>query len=327
MEQIESSYSTLSCKGLLDKVIPNYAMGKVENCIFWERGFNDTYKIKGEDADYILRVYRFGRRSLDDIEFEVDVLLHLNRMNVAVSYPLAKSDGTYITPVSTAEGVRYAIVTAFAKGIPFTYENLDEAYLYGESVARVHNATEGFKSKRRRLKLDEKFLIDDPIALVKGFSGIKSEDVEYIIRLSSRLSAYLAQVDSASLDYGFCHGDFHGWNAHKSSRGVEFFDFDFCGYGFRSYELSVFRWSARLRGKESERWSEFVSGYQSIRKIKQVDLDLTVAFMAVRDIWLIGQHIENTGVFGQNWMNMEYFKKRVNFLKKLEEELFGGSLS
>ena len=322
MINIGSSYSILSSKELLNKVIPNYPIGKAHDCIFLESGFNDTFLIKGEQQDHILRVYRIGRKTLDDINFEVEVLLHLKAMNIGVSHPIQRSDGSYITPISTAEGVRYGIVTPFAKGKPFTYANLDEAHIYGESVAKIHNATENFSSTYQRQPLDDNYLINAPLVSIQDFSNISQEHTEYIRQLSSRLSKRLKEMKQSDLDYGFCHGDTHGWNAHISSRGVEFFDFDFCGYGLRAYELSVFRWSARLRDKENERWNEFISGYRSVKAIREADLELVPLFMAIRDIWLIGQHIQNTAVFGRNWMNESYFQKRIDFLKTLESEIF-----
>lgn len=322
---IGSVYSVLSADELLEKVVSNYPLGNVRNCILWERGFNDTYKIETECNDYILRVYRCDRRTLEDIEFEVGVLLHLESRNVSVSFPLGRIDGEYITAVSTAEGVRYAIVTRYAEGAPFTYGSLSEAFLYGEHVAMVHVATDGFESKYDRKILDGKYLIEDPVHSILRLPGIRLEYKEYIEVLGRKLSVHLEEMSRNNLDYGFCHGDFHGWNAHHTGDDVEFFDFDFCGFGLRAYDLATFRWAARLRDKETERWEEFVRGYRSKRAIESVDLDLTAVFMAIRDIWLIGQHIGSTAVSGRNWINNDYFEKRIKFLQKLEIEIFTGS--
>lgn len=322
MLSIAPVYSTLSTNELCEKVIPAYPIEKIKSCTLWERGFNDTYKIEGESKNYILRIYRSDRRTLDDIEFEVDALLHLKNNNVKVSYPIARKDGNYITPLSTAEGVRFAVITRFAQGEPFTYESQSgDASLYGKHVAIVHSATDGFKSDLKRPKLNEDFLIKAPLASIKNYSGMKHEHKEYINQFALKLSELFPQSSDEKLDYGFCHGDFHGWNAHKTSSDVEFFDFDFCGFGLRSYELSVFRWCAKLKGKENERWEDFISGYRSIRDISEADLALTTAFMAVREIWLMGQRIDNMAVFGRSWMDTKYINKRIKFLNELESEL------
>lgn len=322
MLSIKPSYSTLSTIELLDKLIPSYRIENVKDCIYWERGFNDTYKIVTEEQNYILRVYRFGWRTLEEIEFEVEALLYLKDKNADISYPIMRRDGGYITPINAAEGVRYALVTMYAKGEPFAYDDLDDAYLYGVNVAKIHSCSEGFLSKRFRPELDSNLLIKAPLKLINQFLDHRPEDLKFINYFSSILAAYLDEACMDSLDYGFCHGDFHGWNAHKSLHRVEFFDFDFCGFGLRAYDLAVFRWSARLGGKEEERWNEFVRGYKSLREISEADLNLTTVFIGIRDIWLIAKHIEGSNVLGSNWLNSRYFDKRMEFLKKLYDDYF-----
>lgn len=319
MLSIDASYSTLSSEELLRKVIPSYNVGQVKDCIFWERGFNDTYKIVGPDRNYILRVYGFGRRTLENIKYEIDVLLYLNNKSVNVSCPISRTDGEYVTTIATAEGLRYAILTTYAEGVPFVYESVDDSYLYGVHVAKIHACSEGFVSKYSRPKLDELFLVAEPLSFINNFKNIKPEDLQFINKFSSTLLAHIR--NSKGLDYGFCHGDFHGWNAHRLSHDVEFFDFDFCGYGLRTYDLSVFRWGARRRGNELEQWDAFIRGYSSIRKITEDDLNLTKFFVGIRDIWLIGQHINYAKVHGQNFLNTQYFAQRIEFLKKLDAEL------
>ena len=98
----------------------------------------------------------------------------------------------------------------------------------------------------------------------------------------------MQDIRDQDADYGLCHGDFHGWNAHYHADTLTFFDFDDCGYGWRAYDLAVFRWDARLDEKEDERWEAFVKGYRSKREISDADLKLTTTFMAIRDIWLMG---------------------------------------
>ena len=84
----------------------------------------------------------------------------------------------------------------------------------------------------------------------------------------------------------------------------------------------MFRWDARLAGKERERWEAFVRGYETKRKISDVTLKLTTAFMAIRDIWLMGLHMGNATDFGRDWLDDDYIDRRIKFLKAIEEEYF-----
>lgn len=322
METVRASYSTIACEDLVAKLLPNYNLGSVEDCFYWQRGFNDTYQVVCDSGRYTLRIYRMDRRALSDIEFEIDALLHLKAQGVPVSAPLARHDGNYLTPLLAPEGVRYALITPFAKGAPLNYENHDNAFLYGQHVGEIHEKTSTFKTEHWREKIDKKTLIDIPLTIIGGFKGVNEDHTKYIAEFGAKLTDRLAAADLAGLDYGFCHGDFHGWNAHQLENSIEFFDFDFCGYGWRSYELAVFRWSRRLHGDEEKLWPMFLSGYQSKRDVGQFDLELIPVFIAIRDIWLISQHIDNAGVFARSWINDRYFSERVEFLKKIESEIF-----
>ena len=69
----------------------------------------------------------------------------------------------------------------------------------------------------------------------------RPEDVAYVMALGDRLRDRLqAMVD---LEIGFCHGDFHGWNACEKDGSFTFYDFDCCGWGYRAYDLAVFPWA------------------------------------------------------------------------------------
>ena len=144
----------------------------------------------------------------------------------------------------------------------------------------------------------------------------------FLENFAARLLKSMQDIHHQSKDYGLCHGDFHGWNAHSSEGIVTFFDFDDCGYGWRAYDLAVFRWDARLEEKESERWEAFVKGYKSKRDIADSDLALTTVFVAIRDIWLMGEHMANAKDFGRGWMDDEYIDERIKFLKAIAEEHF-----
>ena len=83
-----------------------------------------------------------------------------------------------------------------------------------------------------------------------------------------RIRSYLERIPSPK--QGFCHGDFHAANAHLTEGNtVTFFDFDCCGFGYRAYDIAIFKWDSRLMGKEkeTERWEAFLRGYMGLRDL------------------------------------------------------------
>ncbi|MGB0848454.1 MAG: phosphotransferase enzyme family protein [Thiolinea sp.] len=322
MLNISASYSTLAATDLLEHVVPQYQVKSPIRCEFWLRGLNDTYKITAKTDNYILRVYRKDWRTLSQIKFEVDALNYLHEQGANVSYPIKRLDGEYVTTLNTPEGVRYVIVTAFAEGAALSYDDVQDAYIYGANVADIHTLSAGFASEHPRFELDHVRLLSEPLECIRPFLAHRPECWKFLENFGARLLSFMEAIRDQDADYGLCHGDFHGWNAHYHSDTLTFFDFDDCGYGWRAYDLAVFRWDARLDKKENERWAAFIKGYRSKRDISDADLKLTTTFMAIRDIWLMGEHMGNAKDFGRGWMGDEYIDERIAFLKAIEEEHF-----
>jgi Ser/Thr protein kinase RdoA (MazF antagonist) len=319
-----ATYSTLSTQALLTELLPDYDIDTPVECEFLHRGLNDTYLIKtSRQAKYILRVYRLGWRSLSEILYELAVLTHLNQQNIPVSIPLARKDGNFIRTLAAPEGERYTVLFTCAPGKNFSYEETEEAFFYGQAAARIHNAMDTFTSEHQRFALDLDHLIDLPLQAIAPRLVHRPEDWDYLQTLGCLLRQRIAAFPPDALEQGFCHGDFHGWNAKiTEDKIITFFDFDCCGVGWRAYELAVFRWSARLGEKENDHWEPFLQGYQTERALNEIDLQAVPLFIGIRHIWLLGLHTGNGHHWGYDWMNDRYFDRAMKFFRQWETEYF-----
>jgi len=90
------TYSTLSVDALATWLEARYRLGAVTACRFLHRGLNDSYLVEAARARYVLRVYRGGWRTADEIGYEIAVLEHLGRKGVAVALPVRGRDGAAI---------------------------------------------------------------------------------------------------------------------------------------------------------------------------------------------------------------------------------------
>lgn len=313
--KIGATYSTLSSAQLLENILANYKIPAAYRCEFWARGLNDTYKVFTKNGNYSLRVYRHGWRTLSEIEFEIEALVFLNNAGAEIAYPIEKREGGYVIPIRAPEGKRYAILTKWVEGSTPDYESPGNAFRYGKSVAKLHNLSSGFQSKYERYKIDLDHLFHDPIRSIKKYISHRETDVKLLENYESMLSKIVSSVSVQELDFGFCHGDIHGHNAHDVNGVITHFDFDCCAYGYRAYELATFKWSAKLWNKESERWPEFLDGYKSERDISEKNLTLIEPYIAIRDIWLLGLHIDNTKDISNGWINDKYINNRMDLLK------------
>lgn len=320
------THSILSAKALSEAVVADYALATSTECLLFRMGLNDTYLLKTKDTPHVLRIYRRGRRSLSEIHYELEVLLHLQRAGIAVSAPVRRQDGTLVGTIIAPEGVRYMALSTYAPGKEPTYDTADddEAYVYGKVAAQIHTATETFQSQYPRVALDLEHFIEIPLRSIQPLLAHRPEDWEYLQTLSETLRRQVMQIPLSSLEQGFCHGDFHGGNAHiQDDKTLTMFDFDCCGVGWRAYDIAVFRWGARLRKKEQEQWPAFLRGYRDERYISELDVHATPYFVALRHLWLLGLHTGNRQDWGIGWMNDAYFDDALKFLREWEAEHLG----
>ena len=95
-----------------------------------------------------------------------------------------------------------------------------------------------------------------------------------------------------------------------------FFDFDFCGAGWRSYDLANFLWGLSLNKheKRAEKWKAFLEGYRGQRPIRRADLAAVPLFVAARELWILGLQLGNLDRWGRWWVNDGYFDFHLKFL-------------
>lgn len=245
--------------------------------------------------------------------------MYLHKKGASVAVPVERKDGGFITAILAPEGERYAIVTQYAEGTILTFDDARDALTFGQAAAAIHCCSSGFKPRVFRHRLDLNHLIEQPLANIKPYLSHRVSDWECLRALATRLARRVTSAGVDSLDYGFCHGDFHGENAHEQDGKVTHFDFDCCGFGWRSYDLATFKWTIRLLGKEHKLWDSFLDGYRSVREIADLDLSLVETFVGIRDIWYFGL---NTGSsLAQGWLNDRYVDFHLDFLKGVGETI------
>jgi Ser/Thr protein kinase RdoA (MazF antagonist) len=319
------THSILSTAALLALVLPDYQIGAPIDCKLLGCGLNDTYLVKTTDAQFILRAYRATWRSVAEIHYELDVLNHLDRSGVAVAVPIARKDGGFISDLHAPEGTRRVALFRYAPGQELTHDQ-EQSYQYGQAAAAIHTATDGFTSIHQRARIDLSHLIDQPLAAIQPFLEHRPEDWEYLQQIAAIVREHIAGLPVEQLDSGFCHGDFHGGNAHiDAQKQITFFDFDCSGPGWRAYDIAVFRWG---RGRQVGTWEAFLKGYTERRPLNDLDLAAVPWFVAARHIWLLGLHTANSQDWGSGWINDAYFDNGgaggLEFLREWDSEHLQG---
>lgn len=116
--------SLLDPAALLALISRDYRLTGLERVVLLRSLVNDVYRVDTTDRTYVLKVYRSGWRSPDEVAWEVDLIAHLHRAGVAVSPPVARTDGDPIGVIDAPEGPRPAMLSEFTAGSdppqPFT---------------------------------------------------------------------------------------------------------------------------------------------------------------------------------------------------------------
>jgi Ser/Thr protein kinase RdoA (MazF antagonist) len=109
---------------------------------------------------------------------------------------------------------------------------------------------------------------------------------QYVKDLAPKLRKKISEIDFNEDDFGIIGGDFHGDNHFftKDNR-LTHFDFELCSYGWRVFDLAVFR---HYKGRSDKLWNRFLKDYQSIRPLKAYELESIPAFVIIRQIWEMG---------------------------------------
>jgi Ser/Thr protein kinase RdoA (MazF antagonist) len=314
-------HSLPSGKALVERVLCHYPIA-TQKCKIYKRGLNDTYLVEAEqNHPYILRVYRHGWRTLDAINFELELLHYLHSCNLPVAYPIAKTTGEFTEAIASPEGQRYAAVFSYAPGQAIGKNiNSEQSQQLGEVVASIHQATDNFTSRFSRPELDCAYLLDWAMAAISLLFQHRNSDINYFLKLSAQIKAQLVNLalPQTSPSYGICIGDVHSENAHFVGNQPTLFDFDQCGYGWRSFDIAKFIHTIHRWQLDANITKSFMQGYQKIRQLSQAEVNAIPIFIQVAHIWVMGiacAVVEEVLPYGE--FTEEWFDSKLALLSKL----------
>ncbi|OKP84768.1 hypothetical protein A3842_07875 [Paenibacillus sp. P3E] len=324
MKHFPVTYSTPSAPALLKLAAEVYNMDDLTECVLIKRGFNDTYLLAGNDRKYILRVYRYNKRTVLEISEEVQLLLELSKRGVSVSSPIPLKNDTLIGNIACPEGSRQFVLFTYVDGHPLNLKDDAQVHAFGKAVAQLHECSSNFNIEPIRKNLSLEQLINTSILSMKPFLNTQSEEWRFLSNTAERVIDHIKKIDN--LDFGMCHGDLHPGNVHIKEN-YQFFDFDFCGFGWSAYDLATIKYELLtnrviLRPADQEKkWDIFLDGYDNIRKLKKNDIRAVPWFIVVRHLWYMGAHNDNLkdhGIVDMNETSIDHF---LNILRYISDGL------
>lgn len=220
-------HSLLHAEDLAQLVAREYAIAAPVRVSLLRRGFNDTYLVTdAEGGRRVLRVYnreKYWIRSESDLRFELDLLDHLASAGLGVIRPYQRRLGDRLGRLTAPEGERCFALFTHAPGAPL-YEGAltaEQWREYGSGIARMHRAMDTFRTSHDRYDLDERILIERPLASLTRYanSGRAASDLAELGRLGKRLTGEIQRLRAVDGAWGVIHADLHRGNAHIDGDG------------------------------------------------------------------------------------------------------------
>jgi len=320
---IKTQRSIFPAKGVKDVLLPKYALDNIISCKYHSAGTNDEYLVKADKKEYVLRIYRANRRSFDQVEAEIDLLIHLKNAGFFVAQPVAKSDGSYISVLDCAEGDRPVVMFEKVAGKQAVIDE-GKSKICGRLTAQLHQQTTLIKPLNR-FAYNMQTLVNEPLAVLKKFMTDSPKEYKYMANLAKRQKAKinsLLTMDNSV--YGICHSKLNAEEIFFDEQNNPIIcNFDDFGYGWYAYDILAFLWRNKNlnvwtkedKAKTDKIWQAFLDGYNEIRPLTKNELDSILAFAPLRLIYAIASAIEKMP-YSSYGLDHEGFKWYVDKLKK-----------
>lgn len=326
MLDFEPQYSTPRIEAIGRFIDKHYGLPGPVNCRLLNRGLNDTYLVvDGSGERYVFRLSHRRSRGPADVKTETAFITHLRRAGVPVAAPVATRDGAFFLQGRTPEGPREGVLFREISGREPDATDAGDARANGRTLALLHDAAQTFSSEGAAYRLDLEHLLHRPCAQIRDSRVV--EDADILNELESIATRTAKAIEACgNLNWIYCHGDCHGFNARINDAGqAVFFDFDDGGPGYLAYDLSVFLWAKVSFGRTlTPMWTAFIDGYRDIRPIAPQDFEAALRFVIVRHFWLMGEYASRANEWGSNAVG--WIERQAAFLRAWEAERFADRL-
>ena len=314
--------SLLAASALAEQVLSNYNLPGPVTCDFWHRSINDTYLVQAGNSKFMLRIAPTNWRSYENLEAEINLLQFLFNHHIIAPQPIRQKTRGHIQALNAPEGLRYAVLFSFVPGVS-PYLDQPHSYRFGQAIAQFHNVTDDYPLDCAGWRFEFVDMFDEPLDHLKPWFVNHQDDFEYLLEISGRLEQSVSRLSREVATYGVCHGDVNNGNFHLiEPNDWALLDFEYFGYGWRVFDIGTFfNNQFQQLGKMEQATivtDAFLAGYQSVRPLSQVELEVLPFFVVLHQIWLLGigaKNLPNIGIdVFQNWafeMCMPFIKEWI----------------
>lgn len=256
------------------------ALDATENLVY---GFHRT------GVNGVLRLTPASRRSIRQLEGELDFVSFLADSAVAVARPLASFGPQRVARVPSAHGDWYGVAFERAPGRHLEPAQCRSSLLriWGRLFAHIHSATANY---RRGLPDDRRphWYQDEQLDIPRYVPRAQQR----VYEVGSALMERLRGLPVSREEYGLIHSDLHLRNFVYDQGRITAFDFDDCGYNWFVQDIAtaLYYFVRRVPDRErrpahAERFLRYIlQGYREVRELDPDWLMLIPEFLRLRHI-------------------------------------------
>jgi Ser/Thr protein kinase RdoA (MazF antagonist) len=270
---------------------------------------HDTYLVQGTGSKFILRIYRCGWKTFEQVEAELQLLLLLKAQELSVSYPVADRKEQFIQRISSPEGERYAVLFSYAEGEKLPLLTPSQASLFGRFMAQMHLITADKHIQNLQRDYSVNSILEGTLQAIRTVLPAFVEAHHKLEGIYSILNKKLTPAVVKELKIGICHGDPHYENIFidPSANKVTMYDFDFSGSGFLLYDIGSFCFYERHR---QENIASFLEGYSQVLPMSSLEVELVPFFTLLMRLFHLGARSKNAnGIKNPLWFPHEIVAK------------------
>ncbi len=297
---ISKSFLERSAVGRL--IEEEYGLTNVD-CQLITATLRDVYLVTSAQGRNILYIYPHGERSPEAISAEWRFVEYLHANEVPVAPAVRRKSGETILTFNAPEGIRFGIVTPFVEGVILRRRSsIPAVRAYGRIVASIHTLADRMPFVLDRAPLDYEGMIRGSVAAFEREAFDRSGELAFLRGSAEILLNELGKLSKDKPAYGVIHGDVIRANALVAEDGrVTILDFDFCGYGWRAYDVASYLLTIRGTPEEAEFERAFLQGYDEVRPLTEPERQTLPLHEAVRAIYSIGVPASNIKHWGSQY--------------------------
>jgi Ser/Thr protein kinase RdoA (MazF antagonist) len=279
----------------------NISINKNESFLIQDQ-INIIFYFQTNLGKYILRVSYASRpikHTEQDYLYELDILNYLTSQEFSVNKPLQNKKGGFLNYIETPNGFFYYCLLNYVEGNVIPITETDQ-FNFGRLIATMHQSLDKYESPYQRFSLDLNALISNPIELIEKYTEtIHHDKIDQIKDIGIFITNFFEKRtfnDNSEL-LGVVHGDLWTHNVIYAENGVpNLIDFDYMGVSYKIYDVAVYFSMERhfnfLNNSQTKivnkKLKQFVNGYNSIRKITDLEVEMLPYFELARWIFLFG---------------------------------------